>query len=154
MIFDLLDNARLYRGIHPTLDRAIPFLEPVSLTLLSTGRHDLDEGVFAVVNHYTTLPPADTFWEAHNLHADVQIMISGAERIDWTPRRRTHIVEPYDPQRELVKLRPFDDTSPLSLILRPGWFALFLPSDAHRPGMALETPAPVHKVVLKLRLDE
>jgi len=33
----------------------------------------------------------------------------------------------------------------------PGSFAIFLPSDVHRPGCMLDTPANIRKVVVKVR---
>ena len=39
------------------------------------------------------------------------------------------------------------------LTMTPGSFAVFLPSDVHRPGVALDEPTKVRKVVVKVRLS-
>jgi beta-galactosidase beta subunit len=39
-----------------------------------------------------------------------------------------------------------------TLTMRPGSFAVFMPSDVHRPGGAIDGPEPIRKVVLKVRV--
>jgi len=41
----------------------------------------------------------------------------------------------------------------LSLDLSAGYFAIFYPEDAHMPGLAVEGPESVKKVVVKVRVD-
>ena len=40
-----------------------------------------------------------------------------------------------------------------TLTMTPGSFAVFLPSDVHRPGVALDEPKKVRKVVVKVRVS-
>ena len=37
--------------------------------------------------------------------------------------------------------------------MRPGLFAVFFPQDAHMPGLAVDQPEPVKKMVIKIRWD-
>jgi biofilm protein TabA len=154
MIFDTLQSAGRYQGIHSRLNAALKLLSGTQLSTLAAGRYDFDAGLFATVSEYTTKPIAETFWEAHYLHADVQIVLDGRERIDWLPRSATAIRKAYDPQRELVELSPRPKTHPVELLLHPGCFAVFFPDDAHRPGIAADHPAPVKKIVFKVRVTD
>ena len=40
------------------------------------------------------------------------------------------------------------------VILRPGCFLVLFPGDAHRPGMAVDTPKGVSRIVFKIRVKE
>ncbi|MCX0221867.1 YhcH/YjgK/YiaL family protein, partial [Escherichia coli] len=37
------------------------------------------------------------------------------------------------------------------ITLKPGMFAIFMPGEPHKPGCAVETPAEIKKVVIKVR---
>lgn len=154
MIFDSIESLHRYRGIHPTLDRAIALIPSLDLPALPVGRSDFGPGVFAMVSAYDTQPEASAFWEAHRLHADIQIVLGGRERIDWLPLTHTAVLKPYDEARELAELSPRPNAEALRLILQPGVFAIFFPADAHRPGIAPEAPGPVRKVVFKVRVTD
>jgi biofilm protein TabA len=151
MIIDTCDRAHEYAAVHPVLGRALALVAGTSLHDLPVGRHEYDEDLFAIVNAYETQPLESTFWEAHDVFIDVQLVLDGIERIDWLPRSHTRVAKPYDPVRELVELAPHEDAHPLPLAMTPGRFAVFFPDDAHRPGIAWAQPAPVRKIVLKVR---
>ena len=63
------------------------------------------------------------------------------------------------PLDDIVKMedRPEDDVYFFDaegdpFVVHTGQFAVFTPQDAHRPGMAVDGPAPIKKVVVKLAL--
>lgn len=39
------------------------------------------------------------------------------------------------------------------VIVPPGAFTIFYPEDAHMPGLCVDVPQPVRKVVIKVKLD-
>jgi YhcH/YjgK/YiaL family protein len=55
----------------------------------------------------------------------------------------------YDAGRDFLPLHGEGDL----FTLHSGSFVLLLPEDAHMPGMAVGTPAPVKKVVVKISVD-
>ena len=40
------------------------------------------------------------------------------------------------------------------ITLRPGFFLVLFPGDAHRPGMAVDTPQGASRIVFKIRFKE
>lgn len=66
--------------------RAAEALEERNLDELENGRHELDEeGMFLLVQDATTREIADSNPEAHREHADIQIVLKGAERFGFAP---------------------------------------------------------------------
>ena len=149
MILDDLSNASLYHGLHPSLKEALDFLEQADLKGLAPGRHAIcGERVFAGVDEYQTKKPEAGFWEAHRKHVDVQVVLLGQE---WIGVGRVSDMQasPYDAEKDLLKLEGHGNR----ILMRPGLFAVFFPQDAHMPGLAVDQPEPVKKMVIKIRWD-
>ena len=154
MIIDTAANAALYRGVHVGVDRALGLLESVPWGKLEDGRHELAEGVFALLSSYSTGLSAATRYEAHRLYADVQLVVQGRETIFWAPAAELEVEEDYDPEADILFFQEPepDQTAITPLAVRSGMFVLLYPADAHKPGRLWGAAAPVRKAVLKVRL--
>jgi biofilm protein TabA len=146
MILDRLSAYATYAGLAPVLVRALDHLAATDWSSCTVGRHDIDgDRCFALVSEYETRPSALVPWEAHRRYIDVQYVQEGAERIG-----HAHLSElqagPYDADRDLVSATGTGDYITLSA----GSFAVLWPHDAHRPGVAIDAPVRVRKVVLKV----
>jgi YhcH/YjgK/YiaL family protein len=148
MIADRLVNLRRYQA-DARLTRAIRFLERPDLATLADGRHEIDgDAVYAVVQRYTSKPPGDGRWEAHQHYADVQVVVDGRERIGYGPLA-AFARGAYDPAKDVEFLTgdgPFVQVA-------AGDFVVLWPGEVHMPGIATDKPAPVTKVVVKIRMD-
>lgn len=150
MICDRLANAAWYRGLPRSLVQALDFLRESDVLSLSLGRHDLDgDRLFALVQEYSTRPVADCRWEAHRRYVDVQFVARGVERIDVANVADMRVVEAYDATKDVAFFAGEGD----AITLRAGTFAIFAPQDVHRPCVAVATPEPVRKIVIKAQLD-
>jgi YhcH/YjgK/YiaL family protein len=58
------------------------------------------------------------------------------------------VAEPFDDEKDIMWLTGEGDR----VTLRPGDFVLLWPEDAHMPAMAIDTPMPVLKVVIKIAM--
>ena len=149
MIADRLANAHRYRDLGPRIARAFEFIARTDLESLADGRYELDgSNVFALVQRYTSKPEADGIWEAHRLHADLQFVVAGEERIGYGPQGRFTGLG-YDVEKDFEKLAGRGDF----LRLDAGSFVLLWPAEAHMPQVAAAAPAPVTKIVVKIRVD-
>jgi YhcH/YjgK/YiaL family protein len=151
MILDLLPNASCYRGVHPSLVKGFAWLSSYDPTT-PNGPHEIDgSALVAIVSRYKTAPASEKKWESHRVHGDIQYMVSGAELIGYEQRERLKIHTPYDGARDVEFYEA--PNPPLSrFTLNEGSFAIFLPQDGHQPGVMMERPADVHKVVIKFRI--
>ncbi len=133
---------------HPTWNRALEWLRvlPADIAL---GHYELaGPEMFASVQEYDTVDRAVARFESHREHVDLQYTIRGTEGIDWCPRSELEPTGPFanDVQFWLPPPAPW-----VTLVQSPGRFAVFYPSDAHRPKVSLGF-GPVRKLVIKIPL--
>lgn len=146
MIIDQLENAAMYYGIGPRLERALRFLNFMDLEKAASGRHEIaGEQVFAMVQEYDSKRKEEGFWEAHRKYIDVQYVVSGVEKMGYAPVDSLRAGE-YDGEKDFVKLEGEGEF----LEMPAGTFMILGPQGAHMPGMAVDEPQPVKKVVVKV----
>ena len=150
MILDSLGRATEYHELHPGLPAAFAWLREHAATA-GTGRHEVADGVVAIVDSYRTAPATEKKWETHRRHVDLQVVLSGCELAGWSPVSDLTTRTPYNPEKDAEFYEP-----PVSAVTRfrlhPGLFAVFLPGDGHQPGVMEGEPGEVRKVVFKLRI--
>ncbi len=150
MILDALQRVSAYVALGPALARGLRFLRDRDLAALPDGRLALDgDRVFAIVSRYTPRAGTAGPWEAHRRYLDIQALAAGAERIGVADVDTLRVTHPYAGDRDCLLLAGRGTW----FTLRPGAFAVFWPHDAHAPGHAAGRPAPVKKIVVKVRLD-
>jgi len=110
---------------------------------------DLSDGLFLIEEAYLTKSPSDVRWEAHREWADVQLILVGEEKMEVTKLENLVLKEDLSPQRDMQYFEDYDRGS--SLRFEAGDVAIFLPVDAHRPGLQIEQAELVRKVVVKVR---
>ncbi|HNX90527.1 MAG TPA: YhcH/YjgK/YiaL family protein [Candidatus Omnitrophota bacterium] len=148
MIYGDIDDIKLAGGIFDRLNKVIDGFGPSE----DNGRYEIDgDKMYAMVSVYKTKPADTLFFEGHKKYIDVQIVLSGEERLDVAVLPDPRIKEPYSDEKDIM----FIDTPKeyLSFILRPGKFLLLKPGDYHRPCCSLKNVEDVRKVVIKIRCD-
>jgi biofilm protein TabA len=113
-----------------------------------SGRVELAGGAFALEQAYLTKARPDGFFESHRAYIDVQVIVSGEELLEVADVAKLTVSEDLTPAKDLIKYRMFDAASVLRL--GAGEAAVFFPTDGHMPSLAIQTPAVVHKVVIKV----
>jgi YhcH/YjgK/YiaL family protein len=160
MILDSISNAHLYRGQSPGIACALDFLrsteaqrlEPPAPGTENSLRHELrGDDVFALVQRYRLKHWRDAAWEAHRRYIDVQHVVEGVEAMGFAPLSLMREA-PYDAAKDLVKLEVRKPG--FCIIAVPaGHFAIFMPHDAHAPGIEYRGSAlDVKKIVVKVRV--
>lgn len=150
MILTHLDHADRYTAIHPRLARAIEYLRSGAWQGLAAGTYVLEEDALsAIIQRYDTIPLEQGRWEAHRVYTDIQFVAAGAEIIGSGMLEDFNAITEYDAARDVCF---FEGTGNL-YELRPGMLAILFPHDVHVPRLMVGQPAPVEKVVLKVRVD-
>ena len=146
MIIDQRTNSHLYYALHPRIRPAFDYLQQTDLSTLNVGKYLIDgENLYAMVQQYNCKPREQGFWEAHRRYMDLQVVIQGSEKIGYANINRLAQGE-YDANKDFMPLFGEGDF----LTLQNGNFALLLPQDAHMPGIAIDSLAPVRKIVIKI----
>lgn len=150
MIQDIFDCAGLYAGACRGLIRAVDFARRLSPET-PTGRIELQgEDLYAIISTYTTKAPEELNFEAHRRYIDVQILLSGQERIDVTQRSDLRILQPYAENTDVMfYAAPSEFTS---VFLEPGQFVVLFPQDVHKPCLSVNYPMENRKLVVKIRV--
>lgn len=101
--------------------------------------------MFALVNHYFTKSIDESFSESHKKYIDIQFIVSGKERMGFGfIEDFSH--ESYDPEKDLQK-----HAGKLNFVdVEKNQFVIFFPEDVHMPGLIIDEPEEVIKVVVKV----
>jgi YhcH/YjgK/YiaL family protein len=149
MILDHLSNAGQYAHLHPRLAKAFEFLARPDLATMEAGKYPLDgDLIYAMVQDYESRPMEKIIWEAHRKYHDVQFVVTGEERMGWANIHRMTETTPFSAEKDVA----FFAGKGNYFALPQGFFIILAPQDVHAPGLALEQPAPVRKVVVKVAL--
>jgi biofilm protein TabA len=149
MIFDKLDRRSRYATLGKYFDAAFSYLAENDFTDVPPGRVELSgDAMYALTQEYETKPLEQGKWEAHRQYIDVQYIVSGRERILFAPIESLEAGD-YIPAKDFLPLTGRGSTVDLSA----GFFVIFFPEDAHMPGLFIDHPEPVKKIVVKVRAE-
>ena len=149
MILDKLTNKDLYTGIHPMFEVAFKFLEDYLKNPVAPGRYDIcGDDLYVKIDEGKTRE--EGYYEVHDHYIDLQVMLDGEEKVlcDW--RENLQPAMPYNEQDDALFLK--DGKGNIEFTFSKGQFMILYPWDAHKPSMAIDGPAPIKKLVFKVKL--
>lgn len=151
MIIDSIKNAGSYAALGPIWEKAFKIAQEYDVANFVHGKTDMGDGITLVQLEYETKAKEESLLEAHQKYADVMFVVEGAEVICYKPADELkNITKPYDESIEALLAKMDDDV--LDLHMTPGKFVVFLPQDAHGPGVAEGAPARARRIVIKVPL--
>ncbi|MGX5690633.1 YhcH/YjgK/YiaL family protein [Arcticibacter tournemirensis] len=148
MIIDSLENADKYLSVHKHFDKAFEYLKNEDLQSLEVGKTVIEEGsLTSAVSAKEGAKVEDAKFEAHNNFIDIQVCISGKEKMGWSTRSVcTNPVAPYNPEKDVIF---YNDKPGMYFELQPGQFAIFFPEDVHAPMIG---EGVIKKLVIKVKI--
>lgn len=148
MIYDTLDHIEQYKALHPGLYRALTILRSTDFSKMEDGRVEVDGAdLYYMLQSYESKAESNKV-EAHKAYADIQMVLTGQEKMGIAPLEAMERETEAHPERDCW----FYQGPVQYLAMYPGTFAVLFPGDAHAPGLALDTPCPVRKCVFKVKL--
>ncbi len=128
---------------------AFDFLKRRDLADLPVGWIELEEGVRASVQRYTSFKWDDNRFETHEKYFDVQYVIEGMEYCGVCKREELgKVAVPYDEENDIEF---YDEPSHCGRVfLNAGDFIVLAPEDAHKPRCAVDEQIPIKKIVVKV----
>jgi YhcH/YjgK/YiaL family protein len=151
MIVDNLYGTQFdYGQLGVKLDKAFNWLRANDLLSFKPGRVPIDgERVFAEVQEYMTFDPAGAYFERHRSYIDIQMLVKGNEIIHWASADKlTTVRTPYNFEKDIVFYE--EPAASLPVTLNDGDFAVFFPSDGHKPRGWVSVASPIRKIVVKV----
>lgn len=137
-------------GLHPVLQQALTLAVAANPQEKTPGRYELQgDNIFMNVMQFATQSPEQKKAELHREYIDIQVLLSGDERI---------LFGMTDSARQCEEMHVEDDYQLCSqiadeqaMVLKPGRFVIFMPGEPHKPGCVVQAPMDIKKVVIKVR---
>jgi len=151
MILDKINNIEIYSDLNPSIVRALKYLKDTDFKKISSGRYEVSrDEIFSIVHNYMTKELEDCRLEAHRKYIDIHFMSEGSELIGYSLFNDQKEATQYDEENDFILYCGEKNY----LKLEEGMFAVFYPSDLHMPGIIIDKPAEVKKVVVKVKLPQ
>ena len=137
-------------GLHPVLQQALTLAVAANPQEKTPGRYELQgDNIFMNVMQFATQSREQKKAELHREYIDIQVLLSGEERI---------LFGMTDSARQCEEMHVEDDYQLCSqiadeqaMVLKPGRFVIFMPGEPHKPGCVVQAPMDIKKVVIKVR---
>ncbi len=148
MILDHISNKEKYRCL-PWLYSALEAMASITPETFEPGQIIIDEkNLFLNCNVYHSKRESEAFFEAHKTYIDVHLIISGEEIIGHNDESRLNETNPYNEEGDATLYKGAVETQ---LVLKQGWFAVFLPGEPHMVGLQTgDDSVQVQKIVAKV----
>lgn len=149
MIIDKLENFDLYKGVSSDIAKAIEYIKANDFSGKTDGNYEIDgEDMFLVVANYEVKPIEQGRLESHRKYIDLQVMLEGSELVGYCHTDGLVVTEDYNAEKDVMFYEPPEDISIFNF--PAGFGALFFTHDAHMPGVTMDEPEAVKKIVIKI----
>lgn len=122
------------------------FLKSNDLRSLPLGRHYLKNGVYANIEEYNTSNRSERKYEAHKKYIDIQMIISGSEKVIVEEVKNLSVSDLYDAEKDVAFY--YDNNAGKKYELKEKSYVVFYPNQAHMP--CVDTEEGVHNRVRKI----
>jgi len=140
-------------ALSPVLQAGLLYLKNTDLSKLPLGRHDIDgDNIFVSVSEYELESKENRRPEAHQKYIDIQYVALGEEMIGYSLlSSKYEITKDELTERDVIFYKAVEHEA--ELVLKPGVYAIFFPTDVHRPGCKSSDKIQVKKIVVKIALS-
>lgn len=154
MIYAALKDSAIYDSLGKRFRAGFEYLRRTDLKHVPIGTHQIEgDDVFAMVQENAVKPAEQCRWEAHKKYIDIQYIVAGTEGMGVGALDHFEVETPHDDTRDVAFYRPRPGAGATTIWVRPGEFALFFPTDVHKPLISPDGGTDkVWKVVVKVRV--
>ena len=147
MIFDKIENWKVYFK-HDIFKEIFKELEKINSNT-PDGIHFKNENYYFKVISYSTKIDADII-ENHRKEVDIQIILSGSEKIKLFSRESLEVIRAYSKEDDSQFYKSISKSNS-EVILRPGYMGVYFNQDIHNPQYAVNSKVEkIKKVVIKI----
>lgn len=146
MIFDTVNNLKLYSDFNPAFGAIAEFIEKNDLKSMECGSYDVAEGIKVSISEYE--PATGGNYEAHREYHDLQLAITGEEAIDVLPIEFARNSTGYKPDIEFFTEQTEAATR---VALAENTFVFLAPADTHKPCIKISADK-IKKAVFKIKI--
>lgn len=146
MILDSLENLKKYVSLNPLFADVLDYINANDLAKHEPGKEFIKgEDLFVNFCMAKGKSKDEAKLETHDRMIDIQIPISCAETMGYTPR--TDLPEgPYNADNDITF---YEGAAQQYITVAPGSFAIFFPQDGHAPCISDESE--IQKIIFKVK---
>lgn len=138
-----------YIYLHKKIELVDKFLKNNDLSKISKGSYEIEgRNVYVNIDEYETKEINASIPEAHREYLDIQIVLSGKEKIGYAPYKRGKTEIEYNKEKDIEFLS--SDCEYLKAY--PNRFFIFFPQDIHHPCITDTEKNQIKKAVFKIKL--
>lgn len=151
MIFSSIYSKDDCTNYPAAIQTAIKYLKENDFVSMETGVYEIQgKEIYAQVFDAKTEPVEKKRPEVHEKYVDVQFLVSGKERLGFTPDTGEYEVDERIDDRDLIFYKEVKNEGFIEAT--PGCYCIFFPNDVHRPAVMSEEAMTVRKVVVKVKV--
>lgn len=153
MFLSHIDHTQTYTSLFtdPVWEKAFEWIQQNAATA-PEGEQPIDgRNLYVNIIRTETKPRTERVFENHEQYIDLHYCISGGELIEWTPVSTLTTITDQNVEKDYTLYSPLNPGTILHI--ESGYFAIFLPGDAHMPQIHNGTHEQIHKAVVKIKLD-
>ncbi|MEB4677509.1 YhcH/YjgK/YiaL family protein [Enterobacteriaceae bacterium G50] len=137
-------------GLHPVLAEALTRALTARPQEKAAGRYELrGDDIFMNVMTFPTQPAESKKAELHVQYVDIQLLLTGDERIYFGVAGAAQQCEELHADEDYQLCSAIEDEQ--AVTLKPGMFAVFMPGEPHKPGCTVALSQDIKKTVVKVR---
>ncbi|QGZ97605.1 DUF386 family protein [Mycoplasma sp. NEAQ87857] len=157
MIYDKIINASNYQFSDDAngqkINRALSLIQLIDINKISAGMTEIMDGIFLVKKDFES-NYEEKFGEIHQRTVDIHLYGGDCNEIIYfdndTKVTKENTLDSFlDKDVAFVKVDEYQN----SVILKDGYFALFLPKEFHAPKIADSNLSKINKIIVKIKLD-
>lgn len=140
-----------YLPIKELCESAYDFLLELENKPFETGRYELKDGAYVILQTYTSKLRSAANYEAHKKYIDIQVVLKGQELISIESLEAMYnypVIREYTEEKDAELYAP--NCEGIDYLLNDGDFLIITPEQAHAPGINVGGPSEVHKAVFKI----
>ncbi|MBO9607255.1 MAG: YhcH/YjgK/YiaL family protein [Paenibacillaceae bacterium] len=153
MIFGDIRNYDKEKNTYPdAVRRGLEYIRATDWSKVEPGRYEVEGDKMYAMLQVAETKPAPPKAESHLTYTDIQFLLEGEESMGFARWDESIVVT--DDLIEKGDAYLYEQVEgEFKLLLKPGMFTVFYPSDVHRPNGAVNEPAKIRKVVVKIHRD-
>ena len=145
MIFDKMENFSKYVSISEGFKDVYEFMQKNDLLALPVGKAPISDNAYLNRQQYVGKEEVDNRYESHNDYADVQIVLKGEEKNNYSFKCP-------DPAEINAKDCYFTEAEKdVVLTLKPDNFVIYFPKELHKPCLKTSDEV-IEKIVFKVKI--
>ena len=131
MLVSSMKNYKNILNFFPQLDIVFDYINNNVNVKTADGKYNITKEIYAVIQTCQPKPKKEQVLEKHKKYIDLQLVLSGKEKIGWKFfDKKFKVLKRYNTKNDIS----FYSNKPDTFInLKKGDFAIFFPEDTHAP---------------------